>query len=365
MEGQFNSIIQKFENMRKSIQNNIADVRIQSPKVYTFEEIMQKEEEMNSRRHEYINDFFEYMEDLFGEVYDFVDLSEIKAKLKDIEGLLNPKNRDSSYYDNIIKNLKELQEEIKGLSSEKTTRDGVNKLKSLTYQLKCYSDKILFEQFHKDRINVPMSHKKLLYSERRIQELQSAIYIDRSKQKEEGLKIIESDIPLTDRKRYKVTKYKKFLAKNFLQVFYIKENGIFANSYFSNCDINAFSSYKKYKFYKVKFCLSKTDSTNSIKNHIEYVKTLFSKFILFYIENPNKKFIKTVICGIGKKQNIMKASLKKYLRNDIKNDSLIKISCFTNIYSSIIPSLKKYNNNYHSTNLSENLYNKLITMLKY
>jgi hypothetical protein len=372
MDGEFNSIMEKFAHMRRAVKCVIPEG---VEKIHTFEEIMQKEEEVNSNRHEYINSFFEYMEDVFGELYHFVDLTEIKTKLKELEGLLNSGDyEDSQYYDSIADRLRELQGEIKTLCVDRTegeinmpnmpnAANNINRLKSFTYQVKCFSDKMISEQAKVGGDNVPMSHKKLLYSEKRIQELQSAVYVDRSKQKEEGIRILESDVLLSEKKNYKVTKYKKFLAKNFLQIFYIKEGGIFSNSYFSNCDIEAFSSYKKYNFYKVKLCLSKTESITGIKTHTEYVKTLFNKHMLFYIENPNKKFIKLIICGSGKKQNILKASLKRYLRNDIKYDSLIKISCFTNIYSAVVPSLQKYGLNNHSTNISDTLYNKLISML--
>jgi hypothetical protein len=85
---------------------------------------------------------------------------------------------------------------------------------------------------------------------------------------------------------------------------------------------------------------------------------LFDKFIIFYFENRNKKFIKIVISEKERKN-----SLKKYLWNNFEYDTLINLSMFTNIYSSILPSLRKYEHCNYSTNLSNTLYNKFISKL--
>jgi phenolic acid decarboxylase len=74
---------------------------------------------------------------------------------------------------------------------------------------------------------MPISHKKLLFLERQANELQAAVYVDRSKNKDDEVKIFQNDLFLSDEKRFKKTKFKKFLAENFLQIFYVKEKGIF------------------------------------------------------------------------------------------------------------------------------------------
>jgi hypothetical protein len=337
MEGQYNSIIEKFAMMRKVVETDIGGNFSVEPASSTFEEIMQKEDEINYNRQSMVDNFFEFMENKFCGLFHYIDVTEIKQKLKDIENLINMADKDSLYFDHIIENLKELKNEISALCTEKTTKENLTVLKNFTYGLKCFSEKLLSGD--SSNKNIPMSHKKILFSEKRSQELQNLnlgeIFVKPSK---------------------------RIMTENFLQIFFIKENGIFSNSYISNCTID--KTYKRFNFYKVKICISKTESMGMIKSHIEFIKKLFNRFILFYIENPNKKFIKLIICGSGLDQRIIKNSLKNFLKENLKNDSLIKINFYTNIYSSILPSLRKYNSStfYHSE-LTNSLYNKLISLI--
>jgi hypothetical protein len=369
MEGQIISIMDKFAQMRKAVQTNIEQEPPANniPETLSYDQLLEKEEEISSTRHSYIDNFFEYMENKFAEMYEYIDIAEMRETLKEIESFINSHKTITSYEEEIIEKLKALRDEINSIHMEKTSQDNINELKLFTYKVKCFTDKIIQQQTNTipndNNNNMPISHKKLLFSERRANELQSAVYVDRSKNKDDEVKIIQNDLFLSDEKRFKKTEFKKFLAENFLQIFYVKEKGIFSSSYISNCKVDAFKSYKKYNFYKIKLYVSKNESIDSLKGHLNFMTGLFDKFIIFYFENRNKKFIKLVICGKGKKQNIVKNSLKKYLRNNFEYDTLIKLSMFTNIYSSILPSLRKYEHCNYSTNLSNTLYNKLISML--
>ena len=234
-----------------------------------------------------IKGFFDILEDKFNEFYTFKDVYLLNQNLQEIEEIVeNHKNyNENNYNERIIQLLKSLNEKLSTLD----TKTSINALKNFTKDLKNYSESIL-----RNNDNLLLSHKKLLISEKRRKEFST-------------------------NKKYKTT-----TNNNFIEIYMTKENGIYSQSYFFRYNMKL--KYKLFKFFKIKLYLSKSESFDKIKEYIEYVKSLFKKHIVIYKENINKNFFKIIITGSAKKKKLIINKLKIFLKENIIEDCIIKIS---------------------------------------
>lgn len=160
-----------------------------------------------------------------------------------------------------------------------------------------------------------------------------------------------------------MAKSRKLFLRNFLQIFLMKDNGIFSESNFSKIDKNLLNSYKKYKFYEMKFYFSLEECFKNISNYIEIIRKLFPRYIMIYKKNNKKKFLKITICGIGKRQTLMKRKLINFMSGDVKQDCLFKISLYSNIFDCLTQSIEKLKSNknyYFYTNFANGVLTKII-----
>ena len=201
--------------------------------------------------------------------------------------------------------------------------------------------------------------------QKRRKQLLSTAYIKKSQSKFGENDVV---IPVGNLKDSKL-KNRKMILRNFLQIYLIKENEIFSESYFSKYDHTVLYKYRKYKFYQIKLCFSILEPKEKIESHLKFVKGLFEKFLLLTKIKPAGNFLTYIICGVGKNQSLMKRSMIKYINNYITNDCLIKISLFSNLFdcvgSKLSQCLEHGSFDYESsTNFEESLIKKIFAKKK-
>jgi hypothetical protein len=160
-----------------------------------------------------------------------------------------------------------------------------------------------------------------------------------------------------------MAKSRKLFLRNFLQIFLMKDNGIFSESHFSKIDKSLLNSYKKYRFYEIKFYFSVEECFKDIAYYIEILRKLFPRYIMIYKNNHKMKFLKITLCGVGKRQTLMKRKLINFMSGDVKQDCLFKISLFSNIFDCLTDSvqkLKSQKNYFFYTNFANGVLAKII-----
>ena len=177
--------------------------------------------------------------------------------------------------------------------------------------------------------------------------------------------VIDEDFTTKNNEEYNkiMKKNKKLFLRNFLQIFLMKDDGIFSESFFSKIDKSLLNSYKKFKFYEIKFYFSIEESFRDMSTYLENLRKLLPRYIMLYKELHKSRFIKITICGVGKKQSLMKRQLINILSGDVKLDCLFKISLFSNIFDCMTDSLKKISqkkNYFFYTNFTNNMLTKII-----
>ena len=107
---------------------------------------------------------------------------------------------------------------------------------------------------------------------------------------------------------------------NFKKLYFIKDNGIISQTYFSQGN----EEYSVY--YEIKCYFHIYENSTDIRRYIQTIKRFFKQFVILYRKSSNK-FLKILIIGKGFKD--IKARMKKLLYT-IKNNCLFKISFLKN-----------------------------------
>ena len=124
-------------------------------------------------------------------------------------------------------------------------------------------------------------------------------------------------------------KIKRIYQQNFFQFYFVKEDGFYFKNYSSKGE--SLKCSRKYKYYEIKFKLSKEENSYNINSYIKSILELFSKYIIAFKEDSkNNQFTKVIITGISICQNLIRKKLTRILQH-VKKDCLIKISIFSSI----------------------------------
>ena len=107
---------------------------------------------------------------------------------------------------------------------------------------------------------------------------------------------------------------------NFKKLYYIKDNGIISQTFFSQGE----EQYSIY--YEIKCYLNINENFNDIRRYIQSIKRFFKEFVILYRNNCSK-FMKLIIIGKGFRD--IKFRMRKLLYC-IKYNCLFKISFFKN-----------------------------------
>jgi hypothetical protein len=75
----------KFAQMGKAVQINIEQEPPTNniPETLSYDQLL--EEEISLTRHFYIDNFFKYMENKFAEMYEYIDITEMRETFKEIQ----------------------------------------------------------------------------------------------------------------------------------------------------------------------------------------------------------------------------------------------------------------------------------------
>jgi hypothetical protein len=83
------------------------------------------------------------------------------------------------------------------------------------------------------------------------------------------------------------------------------------------------------------------EAFEDISSHINFLKSLFNKYLIIYKPTECRNFIKVSICGVGKRQLMVQKSIAKLINSKVKKDCLIKISMYSNLFDCMEESMKK------------------------
>lgn len=214
-----------------------------------------------------------------------------------------------------------------------------------------------------------LSNKKIKQTNERCDLLLDTAYLKKSKTRygEDDEVIVEDNIiPQNVNENYDkiIRKSKKLFLRNFLQIYLIKDDGIFSESFFSKIDKSLLNSYKNFKFYEINFYFSVEESFQEFASYLQYIRKLFTRYVIVYKEKKQNKFVKITVCGVGKRQTLMKRHLINFMSGQVKHDCLFKISLFSNVFDSMSQSLRKVSRNkdyYFYSNFSTEVLNKIIS----
>jgi hypothetical protein len=431
-----------FDKMNESGNKMDIEEKMTQEELYTeilnninkYKQVINFQEEMNkifiSEVHEFLNFFMNFFNQITqtNEGDETSGLQRVKESFSRVEQLVNSKinlfesekntTEEKEAFMQILNNFFDfLNENLCGEQDDKPLVDSNTEVKLTEFieEIKNFVEDLNMNEDFNNTEEVDyyemecFSNKKNKREDRRRDKLLDTVFMKKSKAKfgedDEIAKQIE-ELDLNDKQkriynhkskiyRKVVAKTKKLFLRNFLQIFFVKENGIFSESYFSKVDKNLLSSYKKFRFYKIKFYFKTEETFDDIKKYIEFIRKLFSCHILTYkyniIDNLNtgsyidnnltnsnstnnttkrsKMFIKVTISGVGKKQTLMKRLLINFLSADVKHDCLFKISLYSNIFDCMASNLKKFLNKsdeansdyFYYTNISDNLMKKIIS----
>jgi hypothetical protein len=388
--------------------------------------VEQKDDELfqfEQNKHE----FFEFFENQFNEIYKVKDLSESHSCIAELENLLFSDEkikekfiekkmtlRDKKNFMDKIKTLMKFLERDLKFDRQKENR-AIEKLQNFSKKIremtKNLDDTTESKKENLNYENLPterkfsghghgpgtteknvkfQTNKKKKRTNRRREQLLSTAYLKKSKsaygeddylfspEPEEQIKEtnninitnnLNSNLqPLQVENQIKITKT-KLLLRNFLQIYLVKQNEIFSKYFYSKYDHSVLYEYRKFKFYEIKFCISLSEDFSDISNHIEFLKSLFNKYLMIYNKTECSNFLKISICGVGKRQSVIQKSITKLINTQVKKDCLIKISMFSNIFNCMEGNVKKIRNpvvkdNYvfHS-NMCEQMFKKILNKI--
>lgn len=345
-----------------------------------FQQLINFKDELNKSYVFEVQTFLDFFMNLFNKIYKTINLQEIKECFSRLENLICENNLENheqklstvyNYFNFLQLNLSSHYKYDQILNMDSILENLNEFMQKIKNYVLC-TDNILTLNFpinlmQGDNEIKLLNSKSLLKSERK-EKLLDTIYIKKSKtnyaddellqQKDLELNIFESP------KHKKIReKSEKLFLRNFMQIYFVKENGIFSESYFSKCNKKLLHEYKKFRFYEIKFFFSIQENFNDIQKYIQTCRKLLLKYIILYKDEKHKNFIKIVISGYGRRQNLVKRKLINFISNEVLKDCLIKICMYSNIFDSMSSSLKTFyrkKNYYFYSNFSEKLFKKII-----
>lgn len=397
-------LLRKFKEMKEEQLNAIANLNFEESlplepsnieitnKINHYIELLNFQDDLNSNFEGLLKDFFHFFEEQFIHIFHFKDLSGIKELLDSLEKLLNELTQNQFDQEKVKEILNKMSNFFKILEEcnldSNNNNQQIDKLKYFcarvkNFVLQKHSNEDLnnlFKKeevcFHKETNNFSFfKETKPKKSEFRRKRLLETAFIKKSKSQfgeddtiienknnDEGIKT--NELLISHNKK----KGKKLFLRNFLQVYLVKENGIFCESYFSKYDHVVLFSYRKLRFYEVKVCFSNNETFENIQKYLFTIKDLFSKYIMIFNSSPKKNIAKVYISGFGKKQSFFKNKLMHLINHEIKDDCLIKISYFSNLFDAVSFSIKKFLNNPNfeiTTNFSNELLKKTLNKINF
>lgn len=363
-------LLQEFNPKHNNVTNEELLNEIQN-KVISYKQRVTFAEEMNNTYISEVQNFLNYFAIVFEKIYPHHNLNQLKNSFATVENLVNM-------------NMDLLYSSIKDGSTTARIPDTILQRKeafliSLTSYFQILNDNVKFEKDRsiidkmgrfieqlKDYVllsdinnNFPknlvkdenliteslnnigeLTATKNKKADKRRDQLNQTVYLNKTKS-------VQTNHIDEEKHKHLIEKTERLFLRNFLQIYLVKENGIFSESSFSRCGKNGLESYKKYNFYEVKFYISLGEDIKDIKVYINQTRALFSKYIVLYKHQEDKNFIKLVFSGIGKRQSVMKRNIINFMSGIVKKDCLFKISLFSNIYDCISANLTRYKNNHH------------------
>lgn len=384
-----------YSSNHKGTNQKSADATSIFERLSYFRELINLKEDENANYDIILREFFNFFEGQFSNIYNFKNpnpLLEIIHKVEQVlienESVLLDKNNLNSGTNKkqVLTKISELfsQAEDSLKLDEEKENENMSRLKDFSYLVKTFARNNLIDLSELKLLdeNTHASQRKAERSYKNREKLLSSVYLKKSKSQfgeedkitpidEEGNSIDNDDLFNVDDNSH--NKGQKLVLINFLQIYLVKEGGIFSESYISKYDHTMLYSYRKYRYYEIKLSLLREESIEKISEYIETVTSLFVKYIIAYkreheCENykdkeHNNKLVKLIFCGYGKKQSSVKSGLVDLLSDKVYHDCMIKISHFSNIFDCMKGTLRKCLTKgvyvYHS-NLSQNLYKKLL-----
>jgi hypothetical protein len=346
-------------------------------KVNIRRQVINFKEQLNQIYSNEVKNFVDHFLNYFNEISELVqkehfDLSESLQILQ--EKLLLSSNNPEEINE-IEKEICVLEEKIKNNKSNNQISNLLEKLNRLkafniNNHLIFKEGRILPTSSQKEKSELiirnirELSHKKMKNIHDDSNALLDTIYLKKSKTRYGE----DDDIQPLETSQNKIESFKqkskKLFLRNFMQIFLIKDKGIFSESFFSKIDKSLLNSYKKFKFYEIKFYFSIEESYKDITDYINKLRRLFPRYLMLFKEIHKKRFVKITICGVGKKQSVMKRLLINIMSGDVDKDCLFKISLFSNVFDALAESIRKIEKNrnyFYSTNFKNSTLNKIIT----
>jgi hypothetical protein len=336
-----------------------------SEKLNHFRHIIQRKEVEKINFEENSKLFFDFFEQKFTEFYTFKDISEIKEKINFIENCIqNNKHilfeKNSPDKNRLLTSLNDLflkfEENFTHKINQDEDKQSIEKLKNVSTVIKNYAKLKVGKDGNFTMENDIQLKSNLLQITNRTakkrNKLLESVYIQKSRNRTsigEDDEIIQTNIKESDKKKYKPTKNRKLLLKNFLQIYVVKEGDILSQSFYSKYDRTVLYSYRHYKFYEIKICLSNQESVEDITEYLSYIKTnLIPKYLIVFRTKQMGNFTKISISGVGNKQSTVRKGINTLITGIIKRDCLIKCSLFSNVFDCISGSIKRCFNPHYS-----------------
>ena len=330
-------------------------------KFNSYKQLLNFKEDVNYEFQSNCQVFLKNIEKMILEIFKYNDISLIKNSIMRIEGLIIQNQEKFKDLKGTLANIEVDKKEFFTQSNEKRlkVREYVTFLKTLSglfifleknlnfnldeekknliqvnsflQVLSDFSFKI-FENNNQDFLN------NLKFDEIFKTDTQNSNLIEMNTTKSSN-KSVSSHLDDENTKIY--DKVKKVYKQNFFQFYFVKEDGIYMKTYASKGE--SLKCTKKYKYYELKFKLNHEELSKDINSNIKSILNLFSKYIIAYKEDSNKKtnqYTKIIIAGVSLFQIIMKKKLTRILKQ-VKKDCLIKISIFSTISSCFKKTLRK------------------------
>jgi hypothetical protein len=398
-------LLEKFKQQQSSsitsiLPTNQGEKDKMMQKLESLKEILKMREDEAYHLEQAKVEFFDYFDKQFSDIYEFKNLTEYLPTLQEMEDEIknvqkseeNKTGNTTTLLDKkFIKKIEHSFSELKELKLDnKKENNSIETLQNFSKAIQEFYDKMdqqVANDFISKRETLTSSNVKQNSSSckkvvRKRQKLLSTAFIKKAKSSYASYG--EEDLIFSPEKEDDITQYQKdksvkLKLRNFLQVYLIKENEIFSQSYYSKFDPTVLYSYRNYRYYEIKFCISKTDTLENIEIYMWKIKSMFEKYILTYKDKKERNYIKLNFSGYGRKQYELKNTLIKYINTEIKADCLIKISFFSNLFDCMKSNLKKIKKSqsieddeddeeknfyYYNTNFDEKELDKVLSKIK-
>lgn len=387
------NLLNKFEKVKRTDAVDFLDlanetkhttselIREISNKINFYKQAVNNEEQLNLNFDKETKEFFIFFENFFNcfyEIKDYESFKQILNRLKTIieendEIFVNTAKKKEKVeilndIEEIMKTIEtnvkpEIEEKHQNQKKLKELIEGIMNFVISSDILKDYEDNVNRSKFEKKEENIPQDIEKTFKTIKKQSKLLETAYINKTKGKFGEQDEIYYDPNYISKLKDKT---KHIFLRNFLQIFFIKEKGIFTESYFSKFDHKSLYSYRNFRYYELKFYFNAEESSQNIQLYIEMIISLFTKYILIYKEIKNG-FIRITISGIGKKQKLFKRYLINLISGVIKKDCLAKLSHFSNLFDAVRKCIKNilYENVISNTNFTNSMMEKILERINF